>query len=332
MFADDCPLKEELPDGTVFEYWAATASGTAPRPSRGATSPTAIRWTSHELSSDGVLMVQEEEPWTHIVKVGRAALQDRVDQRQEQPHQQRRLAGRDGGVVAVPRLAQRTTVLPVAQRNTGLLPNAHYVSGPIRRWTTHACTGESATSCSTTMRPTRRRSSSGYPNESGWMAYVNNGCCFVKTFEHERGARYPDAGCSSEAYSAGWGIDIESLSPLQLVKPGETISHEEEWFVFDCPTRPAIDDDEIAGVLAPFARRAGFELPVAYAASSGIPPARRKTSSRSQADLLPSERSYRFAEGQCALRARFRAVSRALGVAPAAARSGWEQGRKGGAT
>jgi len=102
----------------------------------------------------------------------------------------------------------------------------------------------------------------GYPNELGWMAYVNNGCCFVKRFEHLRGAHYPDGGCSSEAYTAGWGIDIESLSPLQLVNPGQTISHEEEWSVFECPMRPTLDEDEIATVLGPFARRARFELPV----------------------------------------------------------------------
>ncbi len=83
----------------------------------------------------------------------------------------------------------------------------------------------------------------------------------VKTFRHERDARYPDGGCSSEAYTAGWGIDIESLSPLHVVAPGQTLAHEEEWSVFACPQRPSIDEDEISSALEPMARRAGFALP-----------------------------------------------------------------------
>jgi hypothetical protein len=153
-------------------------------------------------------------------------------------------------------------VLPVVQRNTGLLPNAHYVGWSYSRmndprvyWGQRYIVVDHDETNSAPFKL-------GYPNEFGWMAYINNRCCFVKKFERVRGAQYPDMGSSSQTHSAGWGIDIESLSPLQLVQPGKTISHDEEWFVFDCPKRPSIDEDEIAGVLEPFARRAGLELPV----------------------------------------------------------------------
>lgn len=262
MFADDCSLKEDLPDGTVFEYFGGHRVWHSPEAFPRSYISDSHPLDRHELSSDGVIMVQGEEPWTHVAKsvelrfkpesIGvRSSLANNGAWPIEMAVWSLFLGSLNGRLI-----------LPVAQRNTGLLPNAHYVSWSYTHmndarvhWGERYIVVDHDETNSVPLKL-------GYPNESGWMAYFNNGCCFVKTFEHEQGARYPDMGCSSEAYSAGWGIDIESLSPLQLVKPGKRISHDEEWFVFDCPKRPAIDEDEIADVLAPFARRAGLELPV----------------------------------------------------------------------
>jgi hypothetical protein len=65
--------------------------------------------------------------------------------------------------------------------------------------------------------------------EDGWMAYVNRGCALIKRFTHMAGAMYPDNGCSIEAYTCDFMLEIETLSPLYLLAPGEEIVHDEEW-------------------------------------------------------------------------------------------------------
>ena len=41
--------------------------------------------------------------------------------------------------------------------------------------------------------------------------------------------RYPDFGCNFETYDADWGIEVESLSPLQMIEPNQTLWHTERW-------------------------------------------------------------------------------------------------------
>jgi hypothetical protein len=261
MFADGCGLKEDLPDGTVYEYFGGHRVWHSPEAFPRSYVSDSHPLDHHELYDDGVLLVQRQESWTQIAKsvelrfrAESIAVTSTLTNNGAWPIEMAvwsLFLGSPNGRL----------ILPVVQRNAGLLPNTSYaiwsysrMNDPRVHWgqryvvLDHDEANEAAFKF-------------GYANESGWLAYVNNGCCLVKTFRHERGAQYPDRGCSSEAYSAGWGIDIESLSPLRLVRPGESISHDEEWFVFECPKRPSVDDDEIADVLAPFARRAGFELP-----------------------------------------------------------------------
>ncbi len=262
MFADDCALKEDLPDGAVFEYLGGHRVWHSPEAYPRSYVPDSHPLARHELFDDGILMVQDEEPWTHVVK----SVELRF--REASIAVTSSLANHGAWPVEMavwsPFLgsANGRLILPVVQRDAGLLPNTRYVLWSYARmddarlhWGQRYIVLDHDERAETQFKL-------GYPNELGWMAYVNHGCCMVKRFRHERGARYPDGGCSSEAYTAGWGIDIESFSPLRLVQPGETISHEEEWSVFDCPTRPSLDEDEIAAVLGPFSRRAGFELPV----------------------------------------------------------------------
>ena len=262
MFADDCGLKEDLPDGTVYEYFGGHRVWHSPEAFPRSYVSDSHPLDRHELYDDGVLLVQRREPWTQIAKsvelrfrAESIAVKSSLTNNGAWPIEMAvwsLFLGSPNGRL----------ILPAVQRNAGLLPNTSYaiwsysrMNDPRVHWgqryivLDHDEANEAAFKL-------------GYANESGWLAYVNNGCCLVKTFRHERGARYPDRGCSSEAYSAGWGIDIESLSPVQLVGPGKSIAHHEEWFVFECPRRPSVDDDEITEVLTPFAGRAGFELPV----------------------------------------------------------------------
>jgi hypothetical protein len=67
----------------------------------------------------------------------------------------------------------------------------------------------------------------GFNCEGGWLAYVNKGVALVKKFEHFVNAEYPDNGCSVEIYTCDFMLEIETLSPLFQLGPGEEIIHVE---------------------------------------------------------------------------------------------------------
>lgn len=72
----------------------------------------------------------------------------------------------------------------------------------------------------------------GIGNKQGWAAYHREQTLFVKTFAHEESASYPDYGCNTEVYTAGSVIELESLSPLSKLAPGECVEHRERWNLF----------------------------------------------------------------------------------------------------
>jgi hypothetical protein len=81
----------------------------------------------------------------------------------------------------------------------------------------------------------------GLANKQGWAGYVNGGTLFVKRFAYEEGASYPDYGSNNEFFTAGLFIEVESLSPLKALEPGESIEHVERWRLFD---NVNVNDDE----------------------------------------------------------------------------------------
>ncbi len=191
MFADECPLKEELPDGTVFEYFGGHRVWHSPEAFPRSYVPDSHPLARHELYDDGILMVQQEEPWTHIVKAvelrfgeGSVAVTSSLTNNGAWPIEM---------AVWSPFLGSHNgrLILPVTQRNTGLLPNTSYVLWPYARmddprvhWGRRFIVLDHDERAETQFKL-------GYPNELGWLAYVNHGCCLVKRFAHERGARLP---------------------------------------------------------------------------------------------------------------------------------------------
>lgn len=69
----------------------------------------------------------------------------------------------------------------------------------------------------------------GVLNKQGWAAYYSEGELFVKEFEYAPGADYPDYGSNCETYTAGDFLELETLGPMTVLQPGETVSHVEEW-------------------------------------------------------------------------------------------------------
>lgn len=66
----------------------------------------------------------------------------------------------------------------------------------------------------------------------GWAAYRLADQLYVKQFDYEAGATYPDYGCNVETYTAGNYVELESLSPLRRLAPGATATHTEHWQLF----------------------------------------------------------------------------------------------------
>jgi len=69
----------------------------------------------------------------------------------------------------------------------------------------------------------------GTNNTKNWSAYLKNNEIFSKKLEFFPEEAYPDYGCSFETYTNRWFIEMESLSPLKTLAPGETAAVNEIW-------------------------------------------------------------------------------------------------------
>ena len=81
-----------------------------------------------------------------------------------------------------------------------------------------------------------------------WAAYFHHGDMFVKKYQVNQKAKYPDLGSSFETYVDKNVLEIETLSELKVVEPGEANSHLEKWTLFnDVP--PPSNDNEMDEIL-----------------------------------------------------------------------------------
>jgi hypothetical protein len=74
----------------------------------------------------------------------------------------------------------------------------------------------------------------GLDSKAGWMLYLRDSLAYVKRFPVIEGQEYPDEGCSVEVYTNAKDLpylEMEVLSPLVTLKPGEEYSTWEEWYV-----------------------------------------------------------------------------------------------------
>ncbi len=90
----------------------------------------------------------------------------------------------------------------------------------------------------------------GIANRQGWAAYHRRDQLFVKRYDWQEGAVYPDFGVNTEAYTAGAFIELETLGALVPLPPGAAATHEERWSLFGAVTQPS-GDDALAAALAP---------------------------------------------------------------------------------
>lgn len=72
----------------------------------------------------------------------------------------------------------------------------------------------------------------GIANKQGWAAYHRQGTLFIKSAIYVEGATYPDYGSSTETYTAGSNIEVETFAPLTHLEPGASAIHAEHWQLF----------------------------------------------------------------------------------------------------
>jgi hypothetical protein len=93
-------------------------------------------------------------------------------------------------------------------------------------------------------------------NAHTWAAYVLNGEMFLKRYEAEPGKTYPDFGCSFETFTNDAFLEMETLSPVTKVAPGQSITHVEHWSLHRPVNIREYTDAELDRVLLPILEQA----------------------------------------------------------------------------
>ncbi|MGM0486478.1 MAG: hypothetical protein ACQESR_06925 [Planctomycetota bacterium] len=73
----------------------------------------------------------------------------------------------------------------------------------------------------------------GMSNRQNWGAYLRDGHLFVKRNVHQKGATYPDHGCTFETFTDGSMLELEGLGPLTKLAPEGSATYREDWYLFD---------------------------------------------------------------------------------------------------
>jgi len=67
-------------------------------------------------------------------------------------------------------------------------------------------------------------------NKNTWAAYVLGSELFIKRYDAADSPKgYPDFGCSFETFTSADFLELETLGPMQHVKPGAAVEHIEHW-------------------------------------------------------------------------------------------------------
>lgn len=138
-------------------------------------------------------------------------------------------------------------VLPLKMGNAdphGLLPNREIVLWPYTPiGSEHLSLTDAAIFVHANMKKAALKV--GASNPVGWIAYAVDDQMFVKRSAYIEGGNYLDRGASSQIYCNQDFLELETLSPLVMLQPGEGISHIERWEVYPSGAWP----NEIAEVI-----------------------------------------------------------------------------------
>lgn len=99
----------------------------------------------------------------------------------------------------------------------------------------------------------------GLMHRMKWVGYFTRNALFIKTFGYEEGAKYPDYGCNFETFTNAQMLEIETLSPLRTLAPGESVGHTEAWRLFGSLPEPhSLKEAALSDWLEPFLSKMGL--------------------------------------------------------------------------
>jgi hypothetical protein len=82
----------------------------------------------------------------------------------------------------------------------------------------------------------------GNYNSHGWIAYWIEGTLIVKRFAVLAAGDYPDMGSNVEIYCNDRFIELETLSALTKIAPGQSVVHRETWEFYGSLDQPFIPE------------------------------------------------------------------------------------------
>ncbi len=66
----------------------------------------------------------------------------------------------------------------------------------------------------------------------GWLGYLRSGVFFLKRFDPQLELLHPDLNTNAQLYCHDRFIELESLAPLAVLKPGQSSVHVETWEIY----------------------------------------------------------------------------------------------------
>lgn len=136
-------------------------------------------------------------------------------------------------------------IIPQPVKDTGLLPNRLISLWPYTKMNDPRVTWGDKYIILLQNPDIKQPFKIGLPNEDGWAAYFNHNNLFIKRYNHQPAASYPDFGASYESYTNNLVMEMETLSPLTLLAFEETISHTEKWELYPGVEPPSNKEKEI---------------------------------------------------------------------------------------
>ncbi len=80
----------------------------------------------------------------------------------------------------------------------------------------------------------------GVLNTLGWIAYSLDRYLFIKKYDYNPDAKYPDFGVNTEVYTSPDILEMETLGSLKKIPPEGSAEHIENWFLY----KEEMDEDE----------------------------------------------------------------------------------------
>ena len=111
---------------------------------------------------------------------------------------------------------------------------------------------------------TLRQTQDGTPTKLGlahkekWVGYLNGETLFIKAFEFTEGAPHTDFGCNFETFTNTEMLEIETLSPMRVLQPGQAVEHTEKWYLLgDTPQPPSLQEQDLREWIDPLLTKLG---------------------------------------------------------------------------